>query len=144
MNDAHITLVGNLVSDPQHSSAEDGVARTTFRFAHTPRRRREDGWVDGDTTFYQVTCWRQLAVNTAQSLHRGDPVIVRGMLRGREWSSGERSGTSLEISADSVGHDLNRGITLLRRLQRESRPEMSTSATTPTTTQEPQIEQSAA
>ena len=69
------------------------------------------------TTFYQVTCWRQLAENTAQSLRRGDPVIVRGMLRGREWSSGERSGTSLEINADSVGHDLNRGITQLRRLK---------------------------
>jgi single-strand DNA-binding protein len=143
MNDAHITLVGNLVSDPQHSSADDGVARTTFRFAHTPRRRRDDGWVDGETTFYQVTCWRQLAENAARSLRRGDPVIVRGMLRGREWSNAERSGTSLEISADSIGHDLNRGITSLWRLPRATRGEGAPSANSDADAK-PQIEQTAA
>jgi len=118
MNDAFVTLVGNIASEPLHTET-DGVARTTFRVAHTPRRRREEGWVDGDTTFYQVTCWRQLARNTAQSLHKGERVIVRGSLRGRDWSSGERSGTSLEINADSIGHDLTAGVTELRRVLRE-------------------------
>ena len=119
MNDATVSLTGNLTSEPQHSETEDGVARTTFRFAHTPRRRdRAGSWVDGDTTFYSVTCWRSLAQNVAQSLHKGDPVVLTGTLRGRDWTNGERSGTSLEISALTVGHDLGRGVSLFRRVSR--------------------------
>ncbi|RZS89834.1 single-strand DNA-binding protein [Motilibacter rhizosphaerae] len=122
MNDAYVTLVGNLTSDCRHGETEEGVPRTNFGLAHTPRRRLRDGsWADGDTTFYSVTCWRDLAVNAANSLRKGDPVVVRGTLRSREWTSGERSGTALELSADTVGHDLSRGSTHFRRAERKER-----------------------
>lgn len=119
MNDAQVSLVGNLTSDPQHFQSEDGVVRATFRIAHNSRRRGADGgWVDGDTTYYTVTCWRALAQNVAQCLHKGDPVLVRGTLRGRDWTTAERSGTSLEVTAESVGHDLARGVSTFRRVSR--------------------------
>jgi single-strand DNA-binding protein len=71
--------------------------------------------VDGETTYYTVTCWRQLAVNAFQSLRKGDTVVVRGVLRGRDWRNGDRSGTTLEVTADHLGHDLARGTTIFRR-----------------------------
>ncbi|MDP9394379.1 MAG: single-stranded DNA-binding protein [Actinomycetota bacterium] len=120
MNEARVTVSGNVVTDPRHVETQDGVHITSFRLASTPRRwdRRIRQWVDGDTSYYSVTCWRHLAQNAAASLHKGDPVVVTGDLRVREWTSGERSGTSADIDAVALGHDLSRGMSEFRRVSR--------------------------
>ncbi|QIG42133.1 single-stranded DNA-binding protein [Nocardioides anomalus] len=110
MNETHVTLQGNLGGDVRfHDTAKGAVA--SFRVGTTPRwpDRTTGAWVDGDTTWYTVTAWRALARNCAASLHKGDPVVVHGRLTGREWSNAQGSGTTLEVDATFVGHDLNRG-----------------------------------
>ena len=91
----------------------------TFRLACTPRVRRRGDWADGETTWLTVTCFRSLAENAAASLHKGDPVIVLGKLRTQIWNDdqGERHERTV-LEASSVGHDLARGTTEFRRVER--------------------------
>jgi len=68
-------------------------------------------WVDGETSFYTVTCWRRLADHAKASLRKGDPVLVKGRFRTSSYEDKTgRLRTEVEIVADTVGHDLNRGI----------------------------------
>ena len=87
MTDAIITLVGNVASEVRTVNSERGTTITSFRFAHTPRRidRQTGRWGDGPTSFYGVTCWRTLAEHCRDSLHKGDPVVLLGRLRIRDW-----------------------------------------------------------
>ncbi|RKS73796.1 single-strand DNA-binding protein [Motilibacter peucedani] len=120
MNEVLVTVVGNLTGDPVLNENPDGSKRATFGLAHTPRRREPDGtWGNGDTTYYQVTCWRALGENAAHSLRKGDPVLVRGTLKNRSWNTEGRSGSTLELSADAVGPDLSRGTSMFRRTARQ-------------------------
>lgn len=111
-SDAIVTLEGWVGGDPQGYTAGD-AALTKFRIGHTPRRfRRSTGeWVDGETQWFTVSAWRQLAVHCLRSVRKGDPVIVHGRLTQRTWQNkaGEDV-VSLEIDAISVGHDLSMGI----------------------------------
>jgi single-strand DNA-binding protein len=111
MNEISSTVLGNVASEPRHVVPQDGPARTSFRLASTTTRfdARLQGYVDGHTTWLTVTCWRGLAFNVAQSLVKGQPVIVHGTLHVREWSEGDRSGREVEIDAVAIGHDLRRG-----------------------------------
>ena len=111
MNKTQVTLTGWLGSDVTTRSAGDATV-ASFRLAATPRRYnpRTEEWFDGDTQWYSVNAWRQLAGNCAASLRRGDPVVVHGKLSARRWTSAAGvETTSFEIEAAVVGHDLNRG-----------------------------------
>ena len=112
-----ITLIGFVVTAPRHLVTGEGLPITSFRLASTQRRhdRRTGEWLDGETNWYTVTGFRQLALHTAASVAKGDRVIVTGRLRIRDWSSGERSGTTVEIEADSLGHDLSWGTSVFTR-----------------------------
>jgi len=120
MNDAIITLTGNVATDVRHVVTDTGLHISSFRLATTPTRydKAQRTWVDEPTSYYSVTCFRFLAQNVAGSLHKGDPVVVTGAVRVREWESGDRSGKDAEVSASSVGHDLNRGVSSFRRVAR--------------------------
>jgi single-strand DNA-binding protein len=104
-----ITLTGIVATDPRHIVTSDGLAITTFRLASGQRRfdRTTNSWIDTDTNWYTVSTFRLLARNVARSVQKGQHVMLTGKLRQREWASGERSGTSVEVAADSLGHDLN-------------------------------------
>lgn len=120
MNETVVTLQGWLGGDVTLRDAGE-VRVATFRVACTPRRyqRRSDTWVDGDTQWYTVNAWRGLADNCAQSLRRGDPVVVHGRLNAQLWtSSAGVEVTSFEVDAAFVGHDLNRGIGQFTRTAR--------------------------
>ncbi|GAA1143622.1 hypothetical protein GCM10009672_13040 [Nesterenkonia lutea] len=96
-----------------------GLPISNFRLGCTPRRydRRSERWVNGDTNWYTVSAFRQLAQNVKSSLSKGDPVVVTGRLRVRQWENdkGQR-GTSVEIDAESVGYDLTFGTGSFTRL----------------------------
>ncbi|HCK79700.1 MAG TPA: single-stranded DNA-binding protein [Actinobacteria bacterium] len=117
MSQTSITIVGNAVTDVTVASTATGVEYAVFRIATTARRfdRSVGQWVDGDTSFMRVTCWRRLARGVAESIVKGDPLVVTGVLRVREWATEDRRGVSVEIDASAVGHDLARGVSAFTR-----------------------------
>jgi single-strand DNA-binding protein len=83
------------------------VAVASVRVAVTPRVKNGEGWRDGDASFFRVTLWRQLAENAAESLRKGDRVIVVGRLKARSWETPEGDKRStVEIEADEIGPSL--------------------------------------
>ena len=122
-----LSVTGLVATTPRHLVTQDGLPITSFRLASSQRRfdRNQNKWIDGETNWYTVTSFRQLAVNSSMSVSKGDRISVLGKLRVRDWDNGERAGTSVEIEADSIGHDLAWGTSSFTRtvLVRESEPE---------------------
>jgi len=112
-----ITLTGVVGSEPRAVTTNEGLAITSFRLASSQRRfdRGQDKWIDGDTNWYTVTAFRQLAANTAVSVKKGDRVVVSGRLKIREWTAGDKKGTNVDIEADALGHDLSWGTAAFSR-----------------------------
>jgi len=103
-----ITVVGTVATDPRHVTTEEQLEVTTFRLASVARRydRKEAKWLDGSTNWYTIVAFRQLACNAAKSIKKGDRVIAFGRPRVRDWTSQDRSGTTMEVEAEALGHDL--------------------------------------
>ncbi len=112
-----ITVDGLIATTPRHLITQDGLPITSFRLAASERRfdRAQNRWIDGETNWYTVSAFRQLAINASNSLSKGDRVIVTGSLRVRDWDNGERAGTAVEIEATSIGHDLAWGTSTFER-----------------------------
>ncbi len=104
----HVTVHGLVATEPRHLVTKDGLEVTSFRLAAMQRRfdRQLGKWRDDGTNWYSIASFRILAKNAAASLEKGHRVIVSGRLKVREWETGERSGVSVDIEADSIGHDL--------------------------------------
>lgn len=119
MNDS-ITIRGIVATDPRHLVTGTGLAITSLRLASPSRRwdRSTASWTNGDTNWFTVTAFRSLASNLHKSLHKGDRVIVTGRLRIRNWEREDRSGMTVEIDADAVGHDLAWGCGTWMRVPR--------------------------
>jgi single-strand DNA-binding protein len=112
-----ITITGLVATVPRHLVTTEGLSITSFRLAATQRRfdRSHERWVDGDTNWYTITTFRQLAINAAGSVSKGDRVVATGRLRIRDWENGERAGTNVDIEADALGHDLSWGTSSFSR-----------------------------
>jgi single-strand DNA-binding protein len=112
-----ISLNGLVATTPRHITTSEGLAITSFRLASSQRRydRVAQRWIDGDTNWYTVSAFRGLAQNSATSLSKGDRVIVCGRVRIRDWENTDRSGTTVEIEAESLGHDLTWGTAVYTR-----------------------------
>jgi len=107
MPDTHVTITGNLTSDPELKFTPNGAAVANFRVAVTSRVRDGNTWRDGDTSFYRITCWRDLAEHVTDSLGKGDRVLVIGQLRMRSWETPEGEQRSVvEVEADEVAPSL--------------------------------------
>ncbi len=107
MPDTHVTIAGNLTADPELTITNSGAQVANFRVAVTARVREGNTWRDGDTSFYRVTCWRDLATNVTDSLGKGDRVLVVGQLRMRSWETPEGEQRSVvEVTAEEVGPSL--------------------------------------
>jgi single-strand DNA-binding protein len=120
MNEAQISLTGYVATQPLGKTLKNGVTTVTMRVAWTPRRRdRITGdWVDGQTSYVTVNCWRRLATNVAICVRKGDPVAIQGRVCVRPFQDKEgRSRISVEIEASSVAHDLNQGVSQFSRLR---------------------------
>ncbi len=120
LNEAQISLTGYVATQPVTRLVTTGVTNVSMRVAWTPRRqdRASGEWIDGNTSYATVVCWRKLATNVAVCLRKGDPVMVKGRLSVREYQDKEgRPRTSVEIDATSVGHDLTRGVAKFQRVR---------------------------
>lgn len=119
-----VTLTGYVAAEPKlWHTKQTKTPVTHVRIGSTPRRMDRDTgeWLDGQTSYFTVNCWRKLALNVRASLHKGDAVIVRGKLRTRVWLEDGRPRTEVEIDADSIGHDLSAG---WANFLREGRPRL--------------------
>lgn len=106
-----ITVVGNLVDDPELRFTPAGVAVAKFRIASTPRTfdKQTNEWKDGDSLFLTCSAWRKLGENVAESLAKGMRVIVQGRLKQRSYEDGQGvKRTVYEIDVDEVGPSLTR------------------------------------
>ncbi len=117
-----ITLVGNLVDDPELRFTPSGAAVAKFRIASTPRTfdRQTNEWKDGESLFLTCNVWRQPAENVAESLQRGMRVIVQGRLRQRSYETKEgEKRTVFEVEVDEVGPSLKYATAKVTRTQRQ-------------------------
>jgi single-strand DNA-binding protein len=116
-----ITVVGNLTDDPELRFTPSGAAVANFRVASTPRTfdRQAGEWRDGDPLFLSCSVWRQAAEHVAESLNRGDRVVVTGRLKQRSYETreGERR-TVVELDVDEVGPSLRYATAKVTRTQR--------------------------
>ena len=121
MSATEITVIGNVVTAPSRVRTQNGSV-TNFRLASTERRydSATQGFVDGATFFVDVECWGELSGNVSHSVSKGDPVIVRGVLRTHEWGSEHGRRTRPVVKAEAVGLNLNRGTAEFRKTQRPS------------------------
>ena len=107
MAETSVHLAGNLTDDPELRFTPNGHAVANFRLAVTSRVREGDAWKDGDTSFFRINVWRQQAENVAESLAKGNRVIVSGRLKSRAWETPQGDKRSIvEIDADEVGPSL--------------------------------------
>lgn len=107
--DTVITVVGNLVADPELRFTPSGAAVANFRIASTPRTfdRNTNQWVDGEALFLACNVWRQAAENVAETLTKGMRVIVQGRLKQRSYETREgEKRTVFELEVDEVGPSL--------------------------------------
>jgi len=109
----YVTLVGFVAQDPNLRPVKDGRNVTNLRVGAT--RRYQDKatgqWRDLETSYYNVSCWNRLADHVRASMRKGDPVLVKGVFKTHSYE--DKTGqirTEIDIMADTVGHDLSRGV----------------------------------
>ena len=118
-----ITVVGNLTDDPELKFTPSGAAVANFTVASTARTfdRQTNEWKDGDALFLRCAAWRQLAENVAESLQKGQRVVVTGALRVRQFERQDGSkGTSVEMNVDEVGPSLRYATAKVTKANRSS------------------------
>jgi single-strand DNA-binding protein len=99
-----ITVVGNLARDPELKPIRDGTPLATFTVASNSRFKDDDGeWRDGPTSWVRCCAWGDLAENIADSLTKGDRVIVHGTLRQRDYEHEGQKRSSWELTASDAG-----------------------------------------
>lgn len=119
LGETYVTVQGWVGSEPDFKELGGQTAVASFRLASTPRQfdRTHGTYVDKPTTWFNVECWRALAQNAFDSVHRGQPVIVTGRLRTHEWTDEDGQPHSrVVLEAFSLGHDLTRGTTTFTKM----------------------------
>ena len=119
--DTTITLIGNLVDDPELRFTPSGAAVAKFRVASTPRYldKQTNEWKDGESLFLQCQIWRQAAENCAETLTKGMRVILSGRLKQRSYETKEgEKRTVFEVEVDEVGPSLRNATAKVTKAQR--------------------------
>ena len=116
----NVTLIGNLVDDPELRFTPSGVAMAKIRLAVNRRWRGNDGEWQEDTSFFTGTVWREQAESAAESLQKGTRVIVTGRLEQRSWETDQGDKRSVvEVQIDEIGPSLRWATATVNRTQRE-------------------------
>lgn len=112
-----ITIQGLVATTPRHLITQEGLAITSFRLASSNRRydTTQNKWIDGDTNWFTITAFKDLAIHASTSVGKGDRIMLVGKLRVRDWDNGERTGTNVEVEATAMGHDLSWGVSTFTR-----------------------------
>jgi len=116
-----ITVVGNLTDDPELRFTPSGAAVANFTVASTPRNfdKQTNEWKDGDSLFLRCAVWRQAAENVAESLQRGNRVVVQGRLKQRSYETKEgEKRTVYEMDVEEVGPSLKYATAKVTKTQR--------------------------
>lgn len=118
--DNTVTIVGNVTRDPELRYLQTGTALATFGVAWNNRYKDRNGEQVEDTSFFDVTCWRDLADHVAESISKGDRVIIFGRLDQRSWETqdGEKR-SKVEIQADDVAPSLKWATAQVERVRRD-------------------------
>ena len=121
MRETYMHVAGVVATDPTIRKFDDGRQVMSFRMASTSRRydNATKNWVDGQTLWVKVSCWRELAMNASECVRKGDRVVVWGRVRTEQWKGedgGQRS--DLAIEAEALGHDLTYGVAAFVRRRR--------------------------
>lgn len=119
---AGITLTGGVVADPELKFGATGLAILNMRVATSQRRfnKATSTWEDHDQTYWTVSAFNALAENAAESLRKGDRVIVVGKMKSRQWIDRDNNKrTAWEVTADHIGADLTRATASLTRIKRD-------------------------
>ena len=120
--DTTITMIGNLVDDPELRFTPSGHAVANFTVASTPRNfdKNTNEWKDGDTLYLRCSLWRQPAENVAESLTKGMRVILSGRLKQRSYDTKEgEKRTVFEVEVDEVGPSLRYATTKVTKTTRQ-------------------------
>jgi single-strand DNA-binding protein len=132
----NVTLIGNLVEDPELRFTPSGVAMAKIRLAVNRRWRGQDGQWQEDTSFFNGTVWREQAETVAESLQKGTRVIVSGRLEQRSWETEQGEKRSVvEIAIDEIGPSLRWATATVNKTQRSE--EWSNSNQQPTSAAAP-------
>lgn len=118
-----ITVVGNLVDDPELRFTPSGAPVANFRIASTPRTfdRQSNEWKDGDALFLSCSVWRQAAENVAETLQKGMRVVVQGRLKQRQYETREgEKRTVVELEVEEIGPSLKYATAKVTRAARQS------------------------
>lgn len=119
----NITIVGNLTEDPELKFTPSGAAVANFRVASNSRTydRQAGEWKEGETSYFRCAAWRQLAEHVAESLQKGQRVLVNGRLTIRDFERQDGSrGTSAEINVDEIGPSLRFATAQVSKVTRSS------------------------
>lgn len=124
MSAISITVTGNLTGDPELKFTQTGSPVAAFTVASNERFKDAKGeWQDGPTSFVRVNAWRDLAEHVAESLAKGDRVIVSGTLRQRNYETKEgEKRTVWEVAATEVGAALRYATVKISKIRRDSVP----------------------
>jgi single-strand DNA-binding protein len=110
---AYVTLVGYVAQEPNIRTTKTGKTVTDLRVGITPRYRDQatGEWRDANSSYFTVSCWDRLAHHVRASMHKGEPVLVRGKFKTNTFEDKDgRPRTETRITAEVVGHDLSRGV----------------------------------
>ena len=115
MNESYVTLTGWVGTEVDLRDVGDTQC-ASFRVGSTPRRQRNGVWIDGETSWFTVNCWRSLARNVADSVRSGDAVVVHGRVKVDVWErEGQPPSVAWVVEATFVGHDLGKGTSSFTR-----------------------------
>jgi single-strand DNA-binding protein len=117
-NEAYFSVTGYVATQPRRGLTKNGTRTLSMRVGWTPRRldTTTGAWADQPSSFVSVQCFRKVAENASICLRKGDPIVLKGTLRVREYV--DQAGikrTSVDVLADSIGHDMSRGMTIFSR-----------------------------
>ena len=127
-NDVAVTLVGNVTKEPDLRYTAGGKAVTSFGMAVNRRYMVNNEWTE-EVSFFNVTCWADLAENVAASLNKGNRAIVTGRLSQRTYETREGEKRNIvEVVADSIGPDLRWATCEVTRTERTSAPQQAKKA----------------
>jgi single-strand DNA-binding protein len=135
--DTNITMIGNLVDDPELRFTPSGYAVANFTVASTPRNfdKKTNEWKDGDTLFLRCSLWREAAENVAETLSKGMRVILSGRLKQRSYETKEgEKRTVFEVEVDEVGPSLRYATAKVTKTNRQSNSGGNSGFSTPTET----------